>query len=119
MYKILEFEDDEDLGKVAQVEFSTPKRGSYAYLLGNFNTFNGGSFRMKEKGDRWTIKVELPEGIWYYLFSIDGNLTLDFGNNEKAVYGRLSYKFEQITNVAKIFSGEEFHRFQDVVEKGE
>ncbi|HIP75091.1 MAG TPA: alpha-glycosidase, partial [Thermococcus paralvinellae] len=74
MYKIFGFKNDKYLGKVAEVEFSMLKRGSYAYLLGNFNAFNEGSFRMREKGDRWSIKIELPEGVWYYAFSIDGNL---------------------------------------------
>ncbi|WP_175059936.1 alpha amylase N-terminal ig-like domain-containing protein [Thermococcus sp. 2319x1] len=115
MYKIFGFRDDDYLGKVGIVEFSIPKRGSYAYLLGNFNAFNEGSFRMKEKGDRWYIKVELPEGIWYYSFSIDGNLTLDFENNEKTVYRRLSYKFEKTVNVAKIFSGEKFYHYPSLV----
>jgi len=53
-FSALNFKNDKYLGKVAKVKFSTPKRGSYAYLLGNFNAFNEGSFRMKEKGDRWT-----------------------------------------------------------------
>ena len=115
MYKIFGFKNDEYLGKVAEVEFSTPKRGSYAYLLGNFNAFNEGSFRMRDEGDRWNIKIELPEGVWYYAFSIDGNLTLDFENNEKTVYKRLSYKFKQSVNVAKIFSGEKFYHYPSLI----
>ncbi|MFA4647809.1 alpha amylase N-terminal ig-like domain-containing protein [Pyrococcus kukulkanii] len=115
MYKILSFKNDKYLGKVAKVKFSTPKRGSYAYLLGNFNAFNEGSFRMKEKGDRWTITIELPEGIWYYAFSIDGTLTLDSENSEKTVYRRLSYKFEKTVNVAKILSGEKFYHYPSLV----
>ncbi|MBO8174103.1 MAG: alpha amylase N-terminal ig-like domain-containing protein [Thermococcus sp.] len=115
MYKIFGFKNDEHLGKVAEVEFSIPKRGRYAYLLGNFNAFNEGSFRMREKDERWSIKIELPEGVWYYAFSIDGNLTLDFENNEKTVYRRLSYKFKQTVNVAKIFSGEKFYHYPSLI----
>ncbi|NJE11687.1 glycoside hydrolase family 13 protein [Thermococcus sp. LS2] len=115
MYKIFGFKNDEYLGKVAEVEFSIPKRGSYAYLLGNFNAFNEGSFRMREKDERWSIEIELPEGVWYYAFSIDGNLTLDFENNEKTVYKRLSYKFKRTVNVAKIFSGEKFYHYPSLI----
>ncbi|AHF81034.1 alpha amylase N-terminal ig-like domain-containing protein [Thermococcus paralvinellae] len=115
MYKIFGFKNDKYLGKVAEVEFSMLKRGSYAYLLGNFNAFNEGSFRMREKGDRWSIKIELPEGVWYYAFSIDGDLMLDPENREKTTYKRHSYKFRRTVNVAKIFSGEEFYHYPSLI----
>ncbi|NJE26205.1 hypothetical protein E3E22_06145 [Thermococcus sp. MV5] len=57
MYKIFGFRNDEYLGKVGIVEFSIPKSGTYAYLLGNFNAFNEGSFRMEGQGSRWSIKI--------------------------------------------------------------
>ena len=40
MYKIFGFRDDDYFGKVGITEFSIPKTGSYAYLLGNFNAFS-------------------------------------------------------------------------------
>ncbi len=109
MYKTFAFRNDDILGKVAFVEFSIPQEGDYAYLLGNFNAFNEGSFRMKTKSDRWSIKVELPEGMWYYAFSIGGTKTPDPENPEKAFYRRLSYKMEDEVSIARIFSGEEFY----------
>ncbi|WP_461866233.1 alpha amylase N-terminal ig-like domain-containing protein [Thermococcus sp.] len=109
MYKTFAFRDDDVMGKVASVEFSIPKEGSYAYLLGNFNAFNEGSFRMKENGNRWSIKVELPEGFWYYAFSVEGTRIPDPENPERAFYRRLSYKMEDEVSVARIFSGEEFY----------
>ena len=115
MYKTFGFKDNVYLGRIAEIEFSIPREGEYAYLLGNFNAFNEGSFRMKEKGDRWGIKAELPEGVWYYAFSIDGNFMLDPENSEKAVYKRLSYKFERTVNVAKIFSGEKFYHSPSLI----
>ncbi|KUJ99387.1 MAG: Neopullulanase [Thermococcales archaeon 44_46] len=111
MYKTFGFRDDKYLGKVGITEFSIPKSGSYAYLLGNFNAFNEGSFRMKEKGDRWYIRVELPEGVWYYTFSVDGKEVLDPENPNKKHFRRLSYKAEREANVARIFSDEEIYHF--------
>ncbi|HHI00876.1 MAG TPA: alpha-glycosidase, partial [Thermococcus litoralis] len=111
MYKIFGFRDDDYFGKVGITEFSIPKTGSYAYLLGNFNAFNEGSFRMKERGDRWYIIVALPEGIWYYAFSVGGKQILDPENQEKKHFRRLSYKAEREANVAKIFSGEEIYHY--------
>ncbi|USS41267.1 alpha amylase N-terminal ig-like domain-containing protein [Thermococcus aggregans] len=111
MYKIFGFKEDDYFGKVGIIEFSIPKAGSYAYLLGNFNAFNEGSFRMKEKGDRWHITVALPEGIWYYAFSVDGKQILDPENKEKTYFRRLSYKAEREASVAKIFSGEEIYHY--------
>ncbi|WP_324734848.1 alpha amylase N-terminal ig-like domain-containing protein [Thermococcus sp. SY098] len=115
MYKIFGFKEDEYLGKVAEVEFSIPKSGSYAYLLGNFNAFNEGSFRMKEKRGRWSVTIELPEGIWYYAFSIDGVFTLDPENEERHTYRRHSYKFERTVNTATIFSGEKFYHSTSLI----
>ncbi|WP_056934344.1 alpha amylase N-terminal ig-like domain-containing protein [Thermococcus barophilus] len=115
MYKIFGFKDDEYLGKVAEVEFSIPKSGSYAYLLGNFNAFNEGSFRMKEKRGRWSVTIELPEGIWYYAFSIDGVFTLDPENEGRHTYKRHSYKFERTVNTATIFSGEKFYHSTSLI----
>lgn len=109
MYKTFAFRDDDIMGKVASVEFSIPKEGSYAYLLGNFNAFNEGSLRMKERGDRWSITLELPEGVWYYAFSIESTKLSDPENPERALYRRLSYKMEDEVSVARIFSGEEFY----------
>ncbi|WP_297067863.1 alpha amylase N-terminal ig-like domain-containing protein, partial [Thermococcus sp.] len=112
MYKIFGFRRDEALGRVALVEFSTPaERGeTYVYLLGSFNAFNEGSFRMSKAGSRWRIKTELPEGIWYYGFSVDGSYTTDPENPEKTTYKRRSYKFKRTTSVARIVGEEEaFH----------
>ncbi|NJE03893.1 alpha amylase N-terminal ig-like domain-containing protein [Thermococcus sp. MV11] len=111
MYKIFGFEPDWRFGRVARVEFSIPARGKYAYLLGNFNAFNEGSFRMERKGERWRITLRLPEGVWYYGFSVDGNFGTDPENPETTVYRRLSYKFERTVSVATILGpGEVFHR---------
>ncbi|AIF69410.1 hypothetical protein PAP_04995 [Palaeococcus pacificus DY20341] len=104
MYKIFGFRDDKYLGRVGEVEFSIPKEGRYAYLLGNFNAFNEGSFRMREDGDRWRIRVELPEGIWYYLFSIEGEISLDSENHVTALYKRRAYDFEKKVSVAEVLS---------------
>lgn len=114
MYKIFGFRNDEYLGKVGIVEFSIPKSGTYAYLLGNFNAFNEGSFRMREQRSRWSIKIELPEGFWYYAFSIDGNYVLDPENEERANFRRISYKAEIKANIAKIYSGEKFYHYPSV-----
>ncbi|NJE85968.1 alpha-glycosidase [Thermococcus sp. CX2] len=109
MYKIFGFESNEYFGRVAKVEFSVPSRGSYAYLVGSFNAFNEGSFRMRREAGRWRIRVELPEGIWYYGFSIDGKYAPDPENPEKITYRRLSYKFERDVSVAKISAGDDFY----------
>ncbi|NJE62164.1 alpha amylase N-terminal ig-like domain-containing protein [Thermococcus sp. 21S7] len=111
MYKIFGFKPDDRFGRVAEVEFSVPARGSYAYLLGSFNAFNEGSFRMRRKRNRWSIKLGLPEGIWHYCFSLDGEFLLDPENPERETYRRLSYKFEKKVSVARIVGeGEFFHR---------
>ena len=112
MYKIFGFRRDEALGRVALVEFSTPaERGeTYAYLLGSFNAFNEGSFRMSKAGSRWRIETELPEGIWYYGFSVDGSYKTDPENPEKTTYKRRSYRFECTASVARLAGDEEvFH----------
>nr|WP_240911818.1 glycoside hydrolase family 13 protein [Thermococcus sp. M36] len=88
------------------VEFSTPAEGSYAYLLGNFNAFNEGSLRMRKDGNQWVIRVILPEGVWYYGFSIEGEFRVDIENPRRDTYRRLSYKFEREVSVAVIDSGE-------------
>lgn len=111
MYKIFGFNPDEKFGRVAEVEFSIPREGSYAYLLGSFNAFNEGSFRMRPKGERWSIRLELPEGIWHYGFSVEGEFRPDPENPEGETYRRLSYKFERKVSVARIIGeGEFFHR---------
>ncbi|WP_335755331.1 hypothetical protein [Thermococcus profundus] len=75
MYKTFGFIEDETFGRLAEVEFSVPAGDEeYAYLLGNFNAFNEGSFRMKRTGERWTIRVFLPEGRWRYAFSLGGGV---------------------------------------------
>jgi len=112
VYKIFGFKESETFGRVALVEFSFPYDGrSYAYLLGNFNAFNEGSFRMKRDGDQWRVRMELPEGVWRYAFSAGGEFILDPENPEKECYRRRSYKFEREVSLARIV-GEEvaFHR---------
>ncbi|AFL95089.1 cyclomaltodextrinase [Thermococcus cleftensis] len=111
MYKIFGFEPDWRFGRVARVEFSIPARGKYAYLLGNFNAFNEGSFRMERKGERWRITLRLPEGVWYYGFSVDGEFLMDPENPDVETYRKLSYKLEKEASVARIVGeGEFFHR---------
>ncbi|WP_258083326.1 alpha amylase N-terminal ig-like domain-containing protein [Thermococcus thermotolerans] len=111
MYKIFGFKPDWRFGRVAEVEFSIPRGGSYAYLVGNFNAFNEGSFRMRKKGKRWSIRLELPEGTWHYGFSVDGEFLPDPENQERETYRRLSYKFERKVSVARIIAeGGFFHR---------
>ena len=111
MYKIFGFKPDDRFGRVAEVEFSIPAKGSYAYLLGNFNAFNEGSFRMRQKGERWSVELELPEGIWHYGFLVDGEFLPDPENPERETYRRISYKFERKVSVARIIGeGEFFHR---------
>ncbi|NJE42949.1 alpha amylase N-terminal ig-like domain-containing protein [Thermococcus sp. GR6] len=109
MYKIFGFESNEYFGRIAKVEFSVPSRGSYAYLVGSFNAFNEGSFRMREENGRWRATVELPEGVWHYGFSIDGKYAPDPENPEKRTYRRFSYKFKRETSVAKISAGDDFY----------
>ncbi len=112
MYKIFGLREDETFGRVALIEFSTPAGGdeAYAYLLGSFNAFNEGSFRMVKDGRRWTIRVELPEGTWYYGFSVGGNYTPDLENSERTIYKRDSYRFKRTASVATITGDEEvFH----------
>ncbi|QDA30565.1 alpha-glycosidase [Thermococcus indicus] len=111
MYKIFGFKPDWRFGRVAEMEFSIPKEGSYAYLVGDFNAFNEGSFRMRQKGKRWSILLELPEGTWHYCFSVDGEFLPDPENQERETYKRLSYKLEKKVSVARIIGeGEFFHR---------
>ncbi len=111
MYKIFGFKPDERFGRVAEVEFSIPAKGKYAYLLGSFNAFNEGSFRMRREGNRWVTKLELPEGVWHYAFSIDGEFLLDPENPRTENYRRLSYKFERRVSVATVKGyGRFFHR---------
>ncbi|WP_297523769.1 alpha amylase N-terminal ig-like domain-containing protein, partial [Thermococcus sp.] len=112
MYKIFGFERDRRFGRVAMVEFSTPAKGEpYAYLLGSFNAFNEGSFRMVRSDDRWKIKVRLPEGVWYYAFSLGGEFKVDSENPVKRGYKRPSYKFEREASVAEVRGpGRLFHR---------
>ncbi|MCD6524362.1 MAG: alpha amylase N-terminal ig-like domain-containing protein [Thermococcus sp.] len=112
MYKTFGFTEDALFGRVAKVEFSIPYRGEkYAYLLGSFNAFNEGSFRMKKRDGQWCIKVELPEGVWHYAFSLEGKFALDPENPHHETYRRPSYKFERETNVAVIKGpGKLFHR---------
>ncbi|ASI99531.1 alpha amylase N-terminal ig-like domain-containing protein [Thermococcus celer] len=112
MYKIFGFRDDGRFGRVAEVEFSIPagSEEGYAYLLGNFNAFNEGSFRMMMEGRRWSVRLELPEGLWYYGFSVDGEFLTDPENPEKRVYRRPSYRFERKVSVARIIGdGDFFH----------
>ncbi|WP_234394451.1 alpha amylase N-terminal ig-like domain-containing protein [Thermococcus piezophilus] len=109
MYKIFGFESNEYFGRVAKVESSVPSRGRYAYLVGSSNAFNKGSFRMRREAGRWRIRVELPEGVWYYGFSIDGKYAPDSENPEKTTYRRLSYKFKRETSVAKISAGDDVY----------
>lgn len=106
MYKIFGFKDDVYLGRVAEIEFNIPKEGKYAYLLGNFNAFNEGSFRMRERRDRWDIRLELPEGVWYYMFSVEGEYRLDEDNPEVVYFKREAYKFGRKVNVARVLSFE-------------
>ncbi|AEK73139.1 cyclomaltodextrinase [Thermococcus sp. 4557] len=108
VYKIFGFEPDQKFGRVAVVEFSIPAEpgNRYAYLLGSFNAFNEGSFRMRRKKGRWRTVVKLPEGVWHYAFSIDGEFTPDPENPRREVYRRLSYKFERETSVAVIDGGD-------------
>jgi len=110
VYKIFGFERDERFGRVARVEFSLPMRGDYAYLVGNFNAFNEGSFRMRARGNRWRIELKLPEGLWYYGFSVNGRFSTDPENEETGNYRHISYKFNRTVSLAKII-GEEpvFH----------
>ncbi|WP_457751010.1 alpha amylase N-terminal ig-like domain-containing protein [Thermococcus sp.] len=110
MYKIFGFERDKRFGRVARVEFSFPLRGDYAYLVGNFNAFNEGSFRMKAREGRWRVELKLPEGLWYYGFSVNGSFSADPENEEIRNYRRISYKFNRTVSLAKII-GEEpvFH----------
>ncbi|WP_088853603.1 glycoside hydrolase family 13 protein [Thermococcus pacificus] len=106
MYKTFGFEYDWRFGRVALVEFSTPLRGKWAYLVGSFNAFNEGSFRMEPRGGRWTIKVRLPEGVWHYGFSIGGEFERDGENPREETYRRLSYKFKRDVSVAVIDAGD-------------
>lgn len=111
MYKLVSFRDSEIFGRVAEVEFSLIREGSYAYLLGDFNAFNEGSFRMEQEGKNWKIKIALPEGVWHYAFSIDGKFVLDPDNPERRVYTRKGYKFHREVNVARIVKSDDlvFH----------
>ncbi len=102
MYKIFGFNDDEVFGRVAEVEFSTPLRGRYAYLLGDFNAFNEGSLRMRRDGGRWRLRMRLPEGLWHYAFSIEGDYRVDDENPDFERYLRPSYKFDRLTSVVEI-----------------
>jgi len=106
VYKTFGFEPDWRFGRVALVEFSTPLRGKWAYLMGSFNAFNEGSFRMEPLEDRWTIRIMLPEGVWHYGFSIEGEFERDEENPRRETYRRLSYRFEREVSVAVIDAGD-------------
>jgi glycosidase len=96
-----------DHGRSLLIEFSVDVEGKYAYLLGDFNAFNEGGFRMRRERNAWRATVELPEGIWHYAYSIDGRYTLDKDNTER--YTRKSYNFSKETNVCTAL-GEEYAR---------
>jgi glycosidase len=98
MYRIIGLEET-DYGRYVIVEFSIRAKGNYAYLLGNFNAFNEGSFRMRKEDKDFKIEVKLPEGIWHYAYSIDGKYVLDEG--ERALYQRKSYNFSREVNVCR------------------
>ncbi|EEB74530.1 alpha amylase N-terminal ig-like domain-containing protein [Thermococcus sp. AM4] len=103
MYKTFGFVEDPVFGRLAKVEFSIPYRGEeYAYLLGSFNAFNEGSFRMEKRGNRWAVTVLLPEGVWRYAFSLGGRFEVDPENESTETYRRPSYKFEKTVSVARI-----------------
>jgi len=103
MYRIKDLRDDEFLGRVVKIEFAYKGRGKYVYLLGNFNAFNEGSFRMNQTKDSWKIELELPEGIWYYGFSVDGKFIVDKENPERVLYKKRSYDFSKKTSVCRAF----------------
>lgn len=110
MYKTFGFVEDWRFGRLAEVEFSIPAGNEkYAYLLGNFNAFNEGSIRMKKRGNRWTVRVLLPEGVWRYAFSLGGEFKPDPENPRLEDYRRLSYKFERKVSVAEIVGGEDVY----------
>ncbi len=107
MYKTFGFVEDPVFGRLARVEFSIPYRGErYAYLLGSFNAFNEGSFRMERRGSRWFIRVLLPEGVWRYAFSLEGRFERDPENENVETYRRPSYKFEKEVSVAGVIGPE-------------
>ncbi|WP_048152227.1 alpha amylase N-terminal ig-like domain-containing protein [Palaeococcus ferrophilus] len=106
MYKTFGFVHDDVFGRLARVEFSLPADGDYAYLIGSFNAFNEGSFRMRREGERWRIEVLLPEGRWHYAFSVGGEFTPDPENPLRERYVRPSYKFDRETSVAVVAGGE-------------
>lgn len=101
MYSIIGLKEKSH-GRYVITEFSIRAKGRYAYLLGNFNAFNEGSFRMENKNGVWKIRAELPEGIWHYAYSIDGKYMLDEG--ERVFYRRKSYNFSKETNVCMALS---------------
>jgi glycosidase len=96
-----------DHGRFVLVEFSVEAKGRYAYLIGNFNSFNDGSLRMRREGRKWIISTELPEGIWSYAYSIERKYVLDDG--ERRAYSRKSYDFSKETNVCRAL-GEGYER---------
>jgi len=99
--------EETDHGRFVLVEFSVEAGGRYAYLIGNFNSFNDGSLRMRREGRKWKIATKLPEGIWSYAYSIEGKYVLDDG--EKRVYSRKSYGFSKEINVCRAL-GEGYER---------
>jgi len=102
MYRILHFVEDDFFGRVLEIEFSKRDLGEeYVYLLGNFNAFNEGSFRMEKKGRRFITRILLPEGVWFYLFSTKYRFILDEENPEVEYYKKESYKFNSKVNVCK------------------
>lgn len=110
MYKTFGFVDDAIFGRLARVEFSIPfGEERYAYLLGSFNAFNEGSFRMVKRMNRWVVRVLLPEGVWRYAFSLDGEFSPDPENSEQETYRRVSYRFERTVSVARILGSERLY----------
>ncbi len=96
VYHIIDLKEKSS-GRCVITEFSIRAKGEYAYLLGDFNAFNEGSFRMENKNGTWRIKTELPEGIWHYAYSIGGKYVLDDGKRE--AFNRKCYNFSKETNV--------------------
>ncbi|MDV3104636.1 alpha amylase N-terminal ig-like domain-containing protein [Thermococcus waiotapuensis] len=110
MYKTFGFVEDPYFGRLAEVEFSiSAGNEKYAYLLGSFNAFNEGSFRMNRSGNRWTVRVLLPEGLWRYAFSLGGRFELDPENPERENYRRPAYKFEREVSIAEIAGDDEVY----------
>ena len=103
VYKLIGVREDELFGRTVTVEFSKEYRGEeYSYVVGTFNAFSPGSFRMRILGKRLRTEISLPEGVWYYLFYTSNGFEIDEENRNRCTYRNPAYNFSSTVNICHV-----------------